>query len=74
MLFRSLPSLGNFLCVDTRRDAALVFRRLLEKGVIVRPLRPYGLPASLRISVGTAAEIDRLLEALDAVLPGIPTA
>jgi histidinol-phosphate/aromatic aminotransferase/cobyric acid decarboxylase-like protein len=42
--------------------------------VIVRPLRPYGMPASLRVSIGQAAELDRLLEALDAVLPGIPTA
>jgi histidinol-phosphate aminotransferase len=69
-----LPSLANFLCVDTRRAAALVFRKLLERGVIVRPLLPYGLPSSLRISMGTPAELDRLLEALDAVLPGLPLA
>ncbi len=67
-----LPSLGNFLCVDTHRDGGLVFRRLIEHGVIVRPLRAYDLPSHLRISVGGALEIDRLLSALDSVLREIP--
>jgi histidinol-phosphate aminotransferase len=64
----ALPSLANFLCVDTRRDGVRVFRRLLEKGIIVRPLQAYGMPSWLRISVGTGEENDLLLSALDAVL------
>lgn len=63
---RVLPSLANFLCVEVG-DGAGVFQKLLAKGVIVRPLRPYGLEAWLRISVGTADENDSLLEALDAL-------
>jgi histidinol-phosphate aminotransferase len=70
----TLPSLGNFVCVDTRRDGDLVFRRLLERGVIVRPLRAYRMPESLRVSVGTAEENDRFLAALDAVLRETSTA
>ena len=60
-----LPSLGNFLCVDTSGDGAEVFRRLLTRGVIVRPLRPYGMPSWLRVSVGTAEENALFLDALD---------
>jgi histidinol-phosphate aminotransferase len=63
-----LPSLANFLCVDMGQDGTNVFKRLLAKGVIVRPLRPYGLANWLRISVGTSDENDSLLEALDTVL------
>jgi histidinol-phosphate aminotransferase len=63
-----LPSLANFLCVDVGQDGHEVFRRLLGKGVIVRPLRPYALETWLRVSVGTAEENDSLLEALDATL------
>jgi histidinol-phosphate aminotransferase len=63
-----LPSLANFLCVDVGQEGAEVFERLLTKGVIVRPLRPYGLDSWLRISVGTAEENDTLLEALDTSL------
>lgn len=69
-----LPSLGNFLCVDTRRDGAAMFRRLLEQGVIVRPLRAYDLPTSLRISVGTGPEVDRLLAAMAQALRDTPRA
>ncbi|HEY3119465.1 MAG TPA: histidinol-phosphate transaminase [Vicinamibacteria bacterium] len=61
-------SIANFLLVDARRDAAPLFRALLARGVIVRPLRAYGLDTSLRITVGTAAENGRLLEALDRAL------
>jgi len=63
-----LPSQANFLCVDTGQDGGALFKRLLAKGVIVRPLKPYGLHQWLRISVGTQDENDSLLEALQAVL------
>jgi len=63
-----LPSLANFLCVDLGRDAAPVFAHLLDRGVIVRPLRAYQLPSALRVSVGTAEENDVFLAALDASL------
>jgi histidinol-phosphate aminotransferase len=63
-----LPSLANFLCVDVGQEGAEVFRRLLTRGVIVRPLRPYGLSSFVRISVGTPDENDSLLEALDFIL------
>jgi histidinol-phosphate aminotransferase len=65
---RVLPSLANFLCVDLGRPGAGVFRALLRRGVIVRPLDAYGLPTCLRISVGAAKENARLLAALDEVL------
>ena len=40
---------------------------LLKQGVIIRPVGPYGLPHSARITVGTVAENDRLLSALKAL-------
>ncbi len=68
------PSLGNFVCVETGRDGMTMFRRLLEQGVIVRPLRAYEMPTSLRVSVGTEAEVDRLLAAMAAALRATPRA
>jgi histidinol-phosphate aminotransferase len=58
---------GNFLCVNVG-DAARVNRRLLEAGVIVRPVANYGLPEFLRVSVGLETENARFLEALGASL------
>ncbi|MCY4344965.1 MAG: histidinol-phosphate transaminase [Gammaproteobacteria bacterium] len=63
-----LPSAGNFLCVDLRRDAQPVFEALLRSGVIVRSIREYGLPNHIRVSVGLSEENQRFLEALGQVL------
>ncbi len=60
----TLPSRTNFLLLDVRADAAPLERRLRERGVIVRPMGGYGLPQTLRISIGHREENQRLLEAL----------
>ena len=62
--YRCLPSQTNFLLCVLPRDAARLERHLFERGVIVRPMGGYGLPRTLRISVGSRAENRRLLRAL----------
>jgi histidinol-phosphate aminotransferase len=62
--YESLPSQTNFVLVDLGRDAAPLEKHLFERGVIVRPMVGYGLPQTLRVSVGTRAENERLLAAL----------
>ncbi|WP_300615047.1 histidinol-phosphate transaminase [Dokdonella sp.] len=64
--YACLPSQTNFVLVDLGRDAAQLERRLFERGVIVRPMGGYGLPHTLRISIGRREENERLLAALDA--------
>jgi len=59
------PSQTNFLLVDLGRDATDFERHLFERGVIVRPMGGYGLGHTLRISVGSRTENERLLGALD---------
>lgn len=61
-------SAGNFVLVDLGRDAAPVNEALLRSGVIVRPVANYGLPRHLRITVGTEAQNERLLDALGPAL------
>ncbi|HVO12753.1 MAG TPA: histidinol-phosphate transaminase [Vicinamibacteria bacterium] len=68
--FAVLPSLGNFLTFDTRADGREVFRRLLVRGVIVRPLDPYQMKSWLRVSIGTEPENAAFLAALDAATGG----
>ncbi len=62
-----IPSFGNFVCVRVGRADA-VYRALLARGVIVRPVTNYGLPGHLRVSIGLPHQNARLLEALAAVL------
>ena len=61
------PSFGNFLLVDTGRDCEEDFIRLLHEGVIVRPMKLYGFPTSLRVTVGQHEENEMFLEALQRV-------
>jgi histidinol-phosphate aminotransferase len=61
-----VPSQANFILVNVARPAAGVYEALLTHGVIVRALPP--LPSMLRISLGTRAENERCLAALQAVL------
>jgi histidinol-phosphate aminotransferase len=68
-----IPSYGNFVSVEIPRAggeprAGAVFQHLLRQGVIVRPVANYGLPDHLRVTVGLAAENERFLAALAAVL------
>ncbi len=65
-----VPSEANFILFDAGRPAAEVFDRLLRRGVLVRPCASFGLPNHLRVTVGTAEENRRFVEALEAVLKG----
>jgi histidinol-phosphate aminotransferase len=62
-----VPSCGNFVSVRVG-DARRVYPRLLQQGVIVRPIGAYGMPEFLRVSVGLEAENARFLAALRAAL------
>jgi histidinol-phosphate aminotransferase len=62
-----VPSHGNFLLLRVG-DGERVFRRLLEQGVIVRPVANYALPEYLRVTVGLPAENRRFLDALQSAL------
>jgi histidinol-phosphate aminotransferase len=63
-----IPSFGNFLTIRVGK-AQEVYKRLLRRGVIVRPVGGgYELPEHLRVTVGTEAENERFLAALAASL------
>ncbi len=57
------PAVANFLFVRVG-DAEAVNDALLRRGVIVRPMRPFGAPDALRITAGTPEEVAFLGEAL----------
>ncbi|MDR2893780.1 MAG: histidinol-phosphate transaminase [Deltaproteobacteria bacterium] len=79
-LFTALKDLGcrvheshsNFLMLRLpeacRFDAGQMFAALLERGIIIRHLKSYGLPEYLRISVGDADENRMLIRAMGELL------
>ena len=58
---------GNFVTFKVG-DGAGVNQKLLQQGVIVRPIGGYGLPEWLRVTIGTEPENTRFLEALEKAL------
>ena len=62
------PTAGNFVLAEVPGEAASVYERLLRQGVIVRPVAGCGLPGCLRITIGTAAQNDKLIRALAGAL------
>ncbi len=62
-----IPSHGNFVTFRVG-EGARVNQKLLQQGVIVRPIGGYGLPEWLRVTIGSEPENARFLEALEKAL------
>jgi len=67
MGLQCLPAYGNFVTFRVP-DAVAVSEKLLQAGIIVRPLDGYGMGDWLRVSVGLPDENKRFLSALAQVL------
>ena len=62
------PSQTNFILVDFQKDSIDIEAQCVSKAVVLRPMRGYGLPNCLRITVGNRDENRQLLKILDEVL------
>ena len=62
-----IPSYGNFISFRIG-DGMKMYRRLLDLGVIVRPVAGYDMPDWLRVSIGTESENEKFLSALQQAL------
>jgi histidinol-phosphate aminotransferase len=58
--YRVVPSDANFVLFGPFASAAVAWRAFVERGVLIRDV---GIPAHLRVTIGTPAENDAFLEA-----------
>jgi histidinol-phosphate aminotransferase len=65
-----LPSHANFVMTlwPSPEAADSIVENLLKAGVIVRPLRSFGVPAGIRITIGTPHENRLLISALSRIM------
>ncbi len=68
MGLRVIPSETNFLLFFPRTDTIALNQRLLQEGVIIRPLHAFGVPEGIRVSVGFEEDNDFFIEKLKKVL------
>ena len=62
-----IPSFANFVSFSVK-NAAQVNQKLLQNGIIVRPIANYGMPDYLRVSIGLFSENARFLEVLEEII------
>jgi len=69
--FNPIPSLTNFITLKTGSAEAsdFIYDKLLEQGVIIRPLKANEMPDYIRVSLGTNEEMQHFFEAMETVLP-----
>ena len=64
MDLNSLPTMGNFISVNVKQDGLALYQKLLQHGVIVRPVANYAMPEYLRITIGSQQQNERFVESL----------
>jgi histidinol-phosphate aminotransferase len=70
---KPVPTWANFLYLDVGEDGVDVAKRLQSAGVIVRPLRGWGAPLAIRVSIGTPEQNEIFLRAFQSVMrPTVP--
>jgi histidinol-phosphate aminotransferase len=62
-----IPSYANFVSFKVTK-APEIYQKLLQGGVIVRPVANYGMPDYLRVSIGLLAENAKFLEVLARII------
>lgn len=67
MKLRFVPSFGNFVFAQVG-DGPAIFKKMLARKIIVRPLVGYDLPEWIRITVGTMEQNQKCIAALKEVL------
>ena len=69
--FRPIRSITNFISFRTGSLEAseYLFDKLLDHGVIIRPLKANNLPDWVRVSIGLKEEMRHFFEAMEEILP-----
>ena len=69
--FKPIRSITNFICFRTGSAEAsdYLFDKLLDYGVIIRPLKANNLPDWVRVSIGLKEEMKHFFSAMEEILP-----
>ncbi|MDP8258316.1 MAG: histidinol-phosphate transaminase [Candidatus Aadella gelida] len=57
-----VPSKTNFILITTYRDSVEIYKKLLEQGIIVREMSPWGFDGFIRVTMGLEEENEKFLK------------
>ncbi|MFH1778064.1 MAG: histidinol-phosphate transaminase [Candidatus Omnitrophota bacterium] len=63
-----VPSAANFVLVNVGRDSTKIYNALLNKGIIVRDMKPWGLERFIRVTIGQEKQNKYFVRVLREVL------
>jgi histidinol-phosphate aminotransferase len=63
-----LPTEANFIYIEVPLEAKIVFEKLVQKGITIRPLESFGCPRAIRVTIGTPEQNEAFVKALKQVL------
>jgi histidinol-phosphate aminotransferase len=66
--FEVPPSQTNFLLAVPPKGSEDLTEELMNRGIIVRDMSPFGLAGAMRVSIGTPVENERFIEAMRELL------
>ena len=75
-LYREFEKLGlfayptdtNFICVQVKKDCFEIFKKVMELGVTIRPLKSFGLNDWIRVTIGTREQNEKFIDCLKKAL------
>jgi histidinol-phosphate aminotransferase len=59
---------ANFVCIKLPIEAKKCMQEFLRKGIIIRPLESFGLPHSIRVTIGTKKDNEYFFQCLKEIL------
>lgn len=63
-----IPSKANFISFRCPIEAHQLYQKMLRKGIVIRPLASYGMADYLRVTLGTAHQMDAFFQAMSQIL------
>lgn len=68
MGYPGVPTWTNFIFVETGEPSLEVAAKLEKEGVIVRPMKAWGAPTAIRVTIGTPGQNEQFLTAFRKVM------
>ncbi len=66
--FKVYPSQANFIMVDFGEKCETIYKELLHRGILLRPLKAYGFPTCLRITIGLPEDNETLISTIKEII------
>lgn len=63
-----IKSQTNFVLINVNRESYEIYNQMLKRGVIVRPMKEYGLDNFIRVTIGLPKENSKFIETLSKIL------